>query len=89
MKKYLIIAAVFAAAVAASASAATSNVCPSYAGEPCAGGPTRGWNFTTSQFEMVPQCFPWVWLNDYFSGNIVAMYKNQELCKTQRLKDFR
>ena len=89
MKKYLIIAAVIAAAIAANASAATSNVCPSYPGEPCAGGPTRGWNYTTNQFEMVPQCFPWVWLNDYFRGNIVAMYQNQELCKAQRLKDFR
>lgn len=53
-----------------------------------AGGPTRAWNYTTKSFDMVPQCFPWVWLLEYYKGNIFSMYENQNKCRAQRFVDF-
>lgn len=53
-----------------------------------AGGPTRAWNYTSNSLEMVPQCFPWVWLLEYYKGNIFSMYENQNKCRAQRFVDF-
>ncbi len=53
-----------------------------------AGGVIRGFNITTKQYEFVPQCFPWVWLTDYYAGNIFMMYENQKACQKQRSVDF-
>ena len=52
------------------------------------GGVTRGFNVTTNQFEMVPQCFPWAWLVDFYKGNIFMIYENQKACQKQRSIDF-
>ena len=59
-----------------------------FTGLSCPGGPTRGFNVTTNQYEMVPQCFPWAWLLDYYAGNILAIYTNEQACKRQRSIDF-
>lgn len=88
MKKFLLIAAIAALGAVGAAQAAPSNTCPSYPGEPCAGGPTRGWNYTTNQFEMVPQCFPWVFRTDFLNGNLVSLYENQRICRENRARDF-
>lgn len=53
-----------------------------------AGGLFRSYNFTTKQIDMVPQCFPWVWLVAYYKGNIFDMYLNQAACQAQRKIDF-
>lgn len=53
-----------------------------------AGGPTRGYNMTTKQFDLGPQCFPWAWLLDFYKGNIFMIYENQRSCREQRLIDF-
>ena len=52
------------------------------------GGPARAYNFTTKQMDMVPQCFPWAWLLDFYKGNIFMIYENQKVCQKQRLIDF-
>lgn len=85
--KYIFSLLVATLAIVGTASAA-SNSCPQNPGDPCPGGPARGYNFTTGQMEMIPQCFPWVWLTDYYGGNIVAMYQNQAACRAKRAVDF-
>lgn len=52
------------------------------------GGVTRGFNVTTKQYELVPQCFPWAWLVDFYKGNIFMIYENQKACQKQRSVDF-
>lgn len=52
------------------------------------GGITRGFNLTTKQYELVPQCFPWAWLLDFYKGNIFMIYENQKACQKQRSVDF-
>ncbi len=52
------------------------------------GGVTRGFNVTTNQYEIVPQCFPWAWLVDFYKGNIFMIYENQKACQKQRSVDF-
>lgn len=52
------------------------------------GGVTRGFNVTTNKFEIVPQCFPWAWLVDFYKGNIFMIYENQKACQKQRSVDF-
>lgn len=84
----IIISLIVAAAAMIATSASAAGSCPSYSGEPCPGGPTRGYNVTTKQWEMVPQCFPWVWLSEYYKGNIFSMYENQNACRAQRAIDF-
>lgn len=95
MKKYLIGAVVLAiAALATNASAATgtgststgTNVSVSQKGP---GGIFRAWNYTTSSFDMVPQCFPGVFRTDYLNGNIFGMYENQRACQAKRAIDFK
>ena len=53
-----------------------------------AGGPTRAWNYTTGQFEMYPQCFPYTWLFHFYQGNISMIYENQRICRENRTSDF-
>lgn len=53
------------------------------------GGIIRGFNYTTSQYKMVPQCFPWTWLDLFRVGNISAIYENQKVCREDRAIDFR
>lgn len=53
------------------------------------GGITKSWNYTKNSFDMVPQCFPWAWLNDFYKGNIFMIYENQKVCREQRAVDFR
>ena len=52
------------------------------------GGITRWFNLTTNQFDLVPQCFPWAWLVDFYKGNIFMIYENQKACQKQRSIDF-
>lgn len=54
-----------------------------------AGGPVRAFNYTTSQYDLYPQCFPWAWLLDFYKGNIFMIYENQRICREQRTIDFR
>lgn len=76
-----------ALAIVGTASAASVDPCT--APDACKpGGPARGFNFTTGQVEMIPQCFPWVYLGEYYKGNIFDMYKNQEACRAKRAVDF-
>lgn len=89
MKYIVIIAALAFSAIASTASAATGSTLTCNTGLPCAGGPTRGFNYTTNAWEMVPQCFPWVWSTDFYAGNIVGMYNNQEACRAKRAVDFK
>lgn len=84
--KYIFSLLVATLAIVGTASAASSECT---ATKPCPGGPARGFNFTTGQMEMIPQCFPWVWLTDYYGGNIVSMYQNQAACQAKRAVDFR
>ena len=52
------------------------------------GGIVQALNVTTGNIELVPQCFPWVWLLEYYKGNIFDMYKNQAICQAKRKVDF-
>lgn len=52
------------------------------------GGITNMLNVTTGNIEPVPQCFPQVWLHDYYMGNILDMYVNQANCQAKRKVDF-
>lgn len=53
-----------------------------------AGWPARGFNLTTKQWDMIPQCFPYTWLVQFYKGNIFDIYINQENCRKQRFIDF-
>lgn len=86
--KYIFALVVAILATTATASASTGTTLTCNTGLPCAGGPTRGFNHTTNSWEMVPQCFPWVFTSDYYKGNIFDMYNNQAICRAKRLKDF-
>lgn len=90
MKKYLIGASILTfLALASTVSAATGTGSEEKCEKCLPGGPTRAFNFTTNAWDMLPQCFPWVWRTDYLNGNIVAMYENQRICRENRAKDFR
>jgi hypothetical protein len=57
------------------------------------GWPARAYNYTTSQYEMMPQCFAEVTTsffkyNDHITNWIHGL-ANQESCKTARAVDFR
>ena len=86
--KYIAIAVIAFATVASSVMASTGSTLTCLTGLPCAGGPTRAWNFTTSQFEMMPQCFPWTFRSSFIVGNISDIYTNQITCRNNRTTDF-
>ena len=57
------------------------------------GWPTRAYNYTTSQYEMMPQCFAEVttkffYTNDHLTNWIHGL-ANQQVCRTARAIDFR
>lgn len=54
----------------------------------CGGWPSRWFNLTTKQWDMIPQCFPYTWLVQFYKGNIFDIYINQENCRKQRFIDF-
>lgn len=85
MKYILLLAAILFAGYASSVNAAS---CPSYPGEPCAGGAPRGYNVVTKSWEMIPQCFPFVTSVEFYKGNIFDMYVNQRICRANRLEQF-
>lgn len=53
------------------------------------GWPIRMMNFTTGNYEMLPQCFPWTFRSAFISGNISNIYVNQKICSDKRAIDFR
>lgn len=90
--KYSILAILALASLVSTVSAATGSTTPALTcltGLTCAGGPTRAFNYTKNSYDMLPQCFPWIFASEYFSMNIANMYANQEYCRAQRLLDFR
>ena len=63
---------------------------PSCNAPTCGGGwPSVKFNYTTNQMEMVPQCFPHTWLENFYKGNIFDIYINQKICQEQRAIDFK
>lgn len=98
MRTFILISALLLTSSAFGATGSTSTwatstgvVIPEIVSSPTTGGgwPIRAYNYTTSQYEMLPQCFPWTLYTLFLIGDISAIYKNQEICRLNRALDFR
>lgn len=52
------------------------------------GGASYAFNYTTNRMEIIPQCFPEIFMPDFYLNNLTMLYVNQQFCRDLRKAYF-